>query len=265
MHHAVRHKTRLTGIDAISMTSDRSFPRHSHDEFGFGYVVAGGQESWSGRGRIEAQAGDVITVNPCELHDGIGRTGEPRHWHMLYLPTEVVQKYLETPFGALEFHHPVLRSEGIAKAVCNALEAVMSEDVDPESAEEAVILAISELLCEMDGSNTGHRQQFSLEIATVQNLIEDQFEHPLSLEDFAQASGLSRYQVLRAFSRQVGTTPHAYLTQHRLKQARRMIRGGMPIAQAAIACGFADQSHLTRAYVRQFGMTPGLHGNDQLA
>jgi AraC-like DNA-binding protein len=79
----------------------------------------------------------------------------------------------------------------------------------------------------------------------------------LSLADFAAVAGMSRYGVLRRFSREVGTTPHAYLTQHRVKRARAEIAAGVPIAEAAIAAGFADQSHLTRAFARQFGVSPG--------
>ncbi|HIP78910.1 MAG TPA: AraC family transcriptional regulator, partial [Kiloniellaceae bacterium] len=54
-----------------------------------------------------------------------------------------------------------------------------------------------------------------------------------------------------------GTTPHAYLTQHRVKKARGYLREGLPLAEAAVASGFADQSHMTRAFVRQFGISPG--------
>ena len=39
-------------------------------------------------------------------------------------------------------------------------------------------------------------------------------------------------------------TPHAYLLQRRLHQARRLIAGGMPLAEAAAHSGFADQSHM---------------------
>ncbi len=72
MHKAVNQTTLYSAIDAVSIVSDRSFPRHSHDEFGIGIMEARGQYSWSGRGSVEARAGDVMTVNPGEIHDGLG-------------------------------------------------------------------------------------------------------------------------------------------------------------------------------------------------
>ena len=44
MHSAIRHSIIIPGIEAISIASDRTFPRHSHDEFGFGVVEQKGSE-----------------------------------------------------------------------------------------------------------------------------------------------------------------------------------------------------------------------------
>jgi AraC-like DNA-binding protein len=51
--------------------------------------------------------------------------------------------------------------------------------------------------------------------------------------------------------------PHAWLLQRRAEKARGLIRNGSSLAAAAASCGFADQSHMTRVFVRQFGFTPG--------
>jgi AraC-like DNA-binding protein len=79
---------------------------------------------------------------------------------------------------------------------------------------------------------------------------------PLTLADLAAESGLSRYQILRAFARETGLTPHAYILQRRIALARRLIRRGVDLAEAAVVAGFYDQSHLNRCFVRQFGVTP---------
>jgi AraC-like DNA-binding protein len=80
---------------------------------------------------------------------------------------------------------------------------------------------------------------------------------PVSLAELADLSGVSRFQLLRGFAREVGATPHAYLVQQRVRLARQFLAAGKPIVDAAINAGFADQSHMTRAFVRQFGVTPG--------
>ena len=82
---------------------------------------------------------------------------------------------------------------------------------------------------------------------------------PLCLADLARDAGLSRYQALRGFAKLTGLTPHAYVLQRRIQAARRMIAQGTRIAETAAACGFADQSHLNRAFVRRHGLTPGAY------
>jgi AraC-like DNA-binding protein len=81
-------------------------------------------------------------------------------------------------------------------------------------------------------------------------------EAPVSLAELAELSGVSRFQLLRGFAREVGITPHAYLVQRRVCLARQLLAKGQTPVQAAMQTGFADQSHMTRAFLRQIGVTP---------
>ncbi len=110
------HPTSLGGLEAVSATSAHVFPKHTHDTYGIGFLSAGGQISASGRGQVEAEAGQLITVNPGEVHDGapIGRT--PRSWHMLYLTPALVADStsdLVSSSSNLEFEYPVFADAGI--------------------------------------------------------------------------------------------------------------------------------------------------------
>ncbi|MDE1997005.1 MAG: helix-turn-helix transcriptional regulator, partial [Rhizobiaceae bacterium] len=96
-------------------------------------------------------------------------------------------------------------------------------------------------------------------IKRARDLIDDDPTAEVRLDDLAKVSGLSRFQVLRGFSKMTGLTPHAYLLQRRVHRARRLIAAGMSLAETAIACGFADQSHMTRLFVRSYGISPGTY------
>ena len=79
-----------------------------------------------------------------------------------------------------------------------------------------------------------------------------------SLAELAALCGLSRSYFVRAFKQTTGMSPHHWLLMHRARRAKDLLRGtGMSIAEIAVACGFADQSHLTRVFSKAFGISPG--------
>lgn len=79
------------------------------------------------------------------------------------------------------------------------------------------------------------------------------------MEELAGVGRCSEMQVLRQFKTELGATPHRYLIQVRIEQARRLIAAGLSLADAALQAGFADQSHLTRIFRRRYGVTPATY------
>jgi AraC family transcriptional regulator len=79
----------------------------------------------------------------------------------------------------------------------------------------------------------------------------------VSLLDAARACGLSRSHFIRAFRVATGLTPHQWLQRYRVDEAKRqLLKPSVSIAEIASACGFADQSHLTRVFSRVVGDSP---------
>ena len=70
-------------------------------------------------------------------------------------------------------------------------------------------------------------------------------------------AGLPRHHLIRAFRRETGLTPHAYLIDVRVRRARERLRRGESLGEVAAATGFCDQPHLTRAFKARLGVTPG--------
>ena len=55
----------------------------------------------------------------------------------------------------------------------------------------------------------------------------------------------------------MGLTPHQFQMQNRVRKAQRLLRDSAPTAEAALAAGFCDQSHLSRYFKQIVGLTPG--------
>ncbi len=260
------HPTPLAGLEAVSATSTHVFPKHTHDTYGIGFLSAGGQISASGRGQVQAEAGQLITVNPGEVHDGapIGQT--PRSWHMLYLTpslvSESVSDLVSTP-DDLEFEHPVFVDPSVRtvlEALHHHLETADGSD-DAESFREALILFLGRTLTRRRNAPA----PLPASLQRVRERLDDDPASPADLKDLARDAGLSRYQLIRSFLRHTGLTPHAYLMQRRALLSRSLLATGLAPAEVAAACGYVDQSHMHREFRRRFGMTPGAYRSARIS
>ena len=95
-------------------------------------------------------------------------------------------------------------------------------------------------------------------LEAVLDRISIEYSHSLTLSDLAASVDQTPLQFLRGFTRQVGMTPHAFITETRLHACRRMLeQTDAPLATIAAECGFSHQSHMGSAFRRILGVTPG--------
>jgi AraC family transcriptional regulator len=88
--------------------------------------------------------------------------------------------------------------------------------------------------------------------------IEANLDGDPSIADIATQCGLSSSYFAKAFKRTTGSAPHAWLSMKRLERAKQLTKEtDLKLAEIALACGFVDQSHLTRTFVKSVGCSPG--------
>ena len=88
--------------------------------------------------------------------------------------------------------------------------------------------------------------------------IEEHLGAKMTTEDIAAAIGLSKSHFSRAFKSSLASSPMTYVAARRVERAKlMMISSAESLAEVALICGFADQSHLNRQFRRLVGVTPG--------
>lgn len=263
-HHCQLAVTPVPGVYATSNDSAHHFPRHWHDSFGLGVMDRGAQRSASGRGKVDAWQGQCITHNPGEVHDGAPIGGLARRWRMLDLEPAALARVLDRPdSAALEWKAPVMEDTSLRNMLQTAFQALddwSSERqaagvADAQAFEEALVLAVG---CAMEGrQQRAAHSQTSVPLRAVRERLIDDLTRAPKLDELARLAGTSRFALVRSFTREHGLPPMSWLQQWRLHRARERIACGSTLADAASACGFSDQSHMTRVFRRQFGYTPG--------
>jgi AraC-like DNA-binding protein len=244
------------GFHVTSTESGRHFGRHWHATYGLGFLAAGAHSSASGRGPVEAFAGDILTTNPGEVHDGRPLGGSSRYWHTIYAEPQALQRLLDDGVTAHELEQPVLRDPQLLIQLQRSLTRLLGEDgAVPLAAEEALVqvfgLAFSRHASRREQPCPGAN------VARVHERLADAALVAPSLSELAALAQLSKFQLLRRFRQAYGMTPFAWLQLQRAERARACIAAGASLADAAAIAGFADQSHMTRVFARQFGFTPG--------
>lgn len=257
------HRSRVAGspwpgVFTTHIASGRHYGRHAHATYGFGLLVEGAQRSASGRGMVDAYPGDIMTNNPGEVHDGRPLQAQWRGWRMVHMEPAALAAATGSG-GDVALARPVIADAPLRRCLQRLLAALdrWQDGRDDELAcEELLVQACGRLLARHAAGAPAQRDA-PADLEAVRQRIADDLLHAPTLDELAALAGTGKFQLLRRFAAAHGLTPHAWLVQQRNERARHLIARGHALAEAAAAAGFADQSHMTRLFARQFGFTPG--------
>jgi AraC-like DNA-binding protein len=254
----------LNGISLFKAQFKRfAFSKHTHEAFAIGVIEQGVQQFYHKGTTYTAPQGTILTINPEEVHDGRTATPYGYQYRMAYIQPKMIAEILTAFFGArsetMYFDCPVTIDVQLSVRLKRCLQNWEQPNA-VQLEEQSELIQILEMLFQR------HAKPHQLAKRSLKNdravrlaiaYINAQAEKDISLEDIAAVAQISRFHLLRVFKATTGLPPHAYLVQRRLELARKAIEQGVPLIDAAIASGFADQSHLTRIFKKAFGVTPG--------
>ncbi|MCF6523904.1 AraC family transcriptional regulator [Streptomyces sp. JJ36] len=257
----------LPGLDLLrARYVGQFFPRHAHDGYVFGAITGGVEEVGMPHGTERVGRGSVVMINPEVPHTA--RAGVPEGWAYATLYTSartVAQVAAETTAlrGTAGFAETVVRDPGTARLIAGVHRA--AEEGNALAADSLLRTAVARLL-QRNGRDLPQR---AVRTAGARNalrareILEQRMAEPPTLEQLAAELGVSPFSLLRSFRETHGMPPHAWLTDARVRRARRLLEDGLPPAEAAVAVGFTDQPHLGRHFRRIVGVPPGAYRRER--
>jgi AraC-like DNA-binding protein len=254
---------RFDALDCLTARfSTHAYAPHTHETYAVGTIVEG-CETYVVRGvRYYSGPGDVVFMNPLEVHDG-APLGAGYSYRMSYPQVATVLEAAEAvtgraPAGTPAFRDPVARDpEGAA--LFGRAHAALQAGTDGLAGEELLLRAYARMVALHARLSTAPLAREHAGVARVREAIEARYAEDLSLDMLAREAGLSRHHLIRAFRREVGLTPHAYVLDVRVRRARERLKRGESPADVAAATGFADQAHLSRCFKARLGVGPGAY------
>ncbi|MFF9327432.1 AraC family transcriptional regulator [Streptomyces sp. NPDC014776] len=257
----------LPGVDLLRARYVRkTFVRHTHEHFVIAAISEGAEVFHHHGSEQYAGAGTLALINPDTAHTG--RAGVPEGWRYLAVypsPDVVAEIAAETTTlrGTPGFVSPVLDDPYTVGLVHHVLRA--ADEGNALAADTLLRVAVTRLL-RLNGGNLPTRRvrTAGARLAVhARGVLEERMADPPTLERLAQDLGTSPFALLRAFREVYGMPPHSWLTDARVRHARRLLDAGISPAEAAVAVGFTDQPHLNRHFARIVGVPPGAYQRER--
>jgi len=204
--------------------------------------------------QMPCERADMSERRPVAIEAGDKESGDSlRVWHHAETKDQrltnqlltVVSELIETLADALSKDRETAR-----ECVRHASEALLSCARDAEESVDDASIATNERRMYRGGLAPW-------QVRSVTTYIDANLSAPLSCEELARLARLSVSYFARAFKCTFGYSPHVFLMRRRMERAQGlMLETNAPLAQIALDCGFADQAHLSRHFLRLTGERP---------
>lgn len=245
----------VRGIELRELVYDGGLiPRHAHTTAGF-CLVLDGQYEERYAARTLACSARTVTFSPAgEEHVNVFAATRS-HCLTIDVPESWVDRLegnrsrLREPFET--------RGGTLASLAGKLLHEVRGADDTASLIIEGTVLELLGHAARSSAAASARETQISPAIRRAYELLEARYREPVSLADLAAATNRHPAYIATAFREAYGETVGDCLRRLRVDDASRSLaKTNVPIAEIALAAGFANQSHFTRVFKRATGITP---------
>lgn len=233
----------------------RSFPSRVSEGLGICLKVGDAHDVLVNGRRVTYPGGSLSLRAP-----GCVWASETGHHGFLSIDVDPALLPVESKSKTMDFVLPTLLPD-VAGTVRRLLDP--HDELSAEVALTELIASALRLSSSFDESLPGAASAKS--VADAREFLAANLAGRPTLTATAAAVGSSKFALVRRFREETGTTPHAYLTMLRANRAKALLTTGASPVEAALAAGFADQSHLGLWFRRIFGTTPAAYRREAVA
>lgn len=219
----------------------------------------------------DLQARDIVIVPMGCVHRVESTPGTGYDRSILYISPDFLRRLsregcdLERCFSLCrERGRHVLRaapavSESLWQTMLNLEQSMTEEDYGQKLLSDALMC---QLLIRLgreaagEDSSLAPSRVVNSKAVDILRYINENLTQDISIDSLAEQFFISKYHMMRSFRAETGFTIHGYIAEKRLLAARELIASGKSAAEACYACGYKDYSAFSRAFKKQFGLSP---------
>lgn len=242
---------------------------HHHDFYEIYYLIKGNVEYWVDGRIIRMEPGDLLLINPMELHRPILEQGSMYERFVLWINRDFLEgisrtEPLDRCFDTSAPNHTHLIRAGKSERadmmtrLAELVRESYSRDFGSSISAYGLFLQFMVQLNRLAmHTKAEESQQLSQLVQNTLQYITEHLAEPISLEQLAARFFVSKYHLSHAFSREVGVSIYRYIMLRRLLLARQLLTQGQSAKQVCRSCGFSDYTSFYRAFKSEYGISPG--------
>lgn len=238
----------------------QKFPNHFHEHYVIGFIEKGKRFLSCKNNEYILGEGDLILLNPRDNHMCEQIDYRSLDFRCINIPIETMKKTVFEINGQEEYmpeftKHVLYRSELVSSL--KELHTMIIQKFNDFKKEEIFFYIVEQLINEYTQPNTMlPRITLTTEVQTVCKFLENNYARNISLNELSLITGISKYHLLRSFTKQKGISPYSFLETIRIDKAKHMLEEGTSPIEVALQTGFNDQSHFTNFFKKFIGLTP---------
>ncbi|SHK68728.1 AraC family transcriptional regulator [Desulforamulus aeronauticus] len=237
----------------------QKFPNHFHDYYVIGFIEKGQRYLLCQNQEYIINTGDITIFNPREPHTCEQVDGKTLDYRCINIQPDIMRQTVAEITGKEylpRFTQAVLYRSELAASL-RELHLKITEEEPDFKKEELFLFLLEQLIQEYsDTAPAPAAQEPTTEIKTVCDYLESNYAKTITLNYLSALTGLSKYHLLRSFTKQKGISPYSYLETIRIGNAKKLLEQGTPPIDVAFQTGFSDQSHFSNFFKKLIGLTP---------
>lgn len=242
----------------------QKFPNHFHDYYVIGFIESGERCLSCKNRKYTVEPGDLLLFNPRDNHTCEQINGGTLDYRCINVPPETMSKAAFEITGKeyLPYFSPAVIFHSELASLLRELHMIIMEEEKDFRKEEIFFFLLEQLIEEF--SEEGIEQsgpEENRETKIICNYLEKNYMKNITLDELSGLTGLSKYYLLRSFTKQKGISPYRYLETIRIDRAKKLLEQGVLPIEAALQTGFADQSHFSNFFKKFIGLTPKQYMN----
>lgn len=242
----------------------QKFPNHFHEYYVIGFIENGKRHLICNNEEFNIERGDLLLFNPHDNHTCEQMDGKTLDYRCINVQPDIMHKAVFEITGKndLPYFTPQVIFHSDLVPLLRELHLIVMQEEKDFRKEEIFFFLLEQLIREYteQGIPSASVQQ-STEIKSICDFLEENYMKDITLNDLSDLTGLSKYYLLRSFTKQKGISPYSYLETIRIDKAKNLLKQGVLPIDVALQTGFTDQSHFSHFFKRFIGLTPKQYMN----